>query len=443
MFLLPKIIFRSPSDCNSYYAILRSLIVCLLLCPAFFLHFSASPAMAEDTPEQFYVELGRATSEAEAATIWNELKEKHKKILSAYQLFPNPILQEDGGFTYRVQAGPIADKQTAQRVCNRLFRRKVQCFVIEGFDPSRKKTFAEVDDNAQGAIADSPPTSSGFQDFILPWLRSDDAPAPASQPAPQNEAQNEAQNESLNAEKNESTNKNQAQAKVDVAEAIAVPVTENNEVSVESPPEILSFWSDSNTAAQGPGWISIRPFLDENRLNRFWLDLKKRSPQAVRALSMKAIRPLVSHDIPQVILALGVFNSETEAAEFCRDHIASFHELECSFSPQPPEGEETGAKNLQPAAVILNAVENKGDEVSLFWAEVLAERNQDKALEKWEKIRTDNDDLLANTRSQITNSLANPELYKVRIGPMKTKTKAAKLCRKLKERGVECSVSSL
>ena len=121
---------------------------------------ASAPAVAEE----FYVELGRTGSESDAKAMWDEIKAQHA-FLDEYDVFPNQILQSDGSFTYRVQAGPMVDKREAQKVCNRLFRRKVSCFVIEGFDPKNTQTFAvpQAQPQMQAMVQK--------QDFVLPWLQ--------------------------------------------------------------------------------------------------------------------------------------------------------------------------------------------------------------------------------------------------------------------------------
>jgi hypothetical protein len=362
--------------------------------------------------EAFYVELGRADSEADAKAHWETLQPKHK-VLAGYDLYPNKILKADGNFTFRVQAGPMLDKAEADRVCRRLFKKDVSCFVIEGFDPNKHKTFD----------APAPVVASGGWDF-LPWQKP--AVAPVIVQAPVEPAAVGDNSQSLPENK---------KAKVDVAEAIAVPVTEEV-VTVGAPVEIRSF-EDSAAApvvANVPGWLSVEPFLDEARAQQFWADLKKQAPNESRVLSFRLIRPLVSHDIPKVILALGSFESENAAMRYCRDNIPSSQYLECRFSKEPPQG-------MAPQDAI--ATRNPDNDFALYWAQVLSEKSQDRALEKWEKIRTDNDDILADMRSQITTSIATPGTYTVRIGPLKSKSKAAKLCDTLKSRKVACSLVSL
>jgi len=374
----------------------------------------SAPAMAED----FYVELGRAPNETEGQAMWATLQPQHKT-LAKYSYFPNQLLQPDGSFIIRVQAGPMHTKEEAQRVCYRLFRKQASCFVIEGFDPNNAKTF------------DKPKEVSGGLSDFLPWRSAgskpaiiEAAPLPAPTPVPV---------------------KDKGKAKVDVAEAIPVPISESNEVTVGEPVAITAT-EDAPTIqiadvkpTENAGWLSIQPFLDQKSAQKFWSDARRNTPEQSKDLSMKIIHPLVSHDIPKVILALGSFPSESAAMKFCKESISQSAYLECNFSTQPPQGEEAE----KPAAAAPVAEAAPTEDYTLTWVQVLSETTQDKALEKWERIRTDNDDLLADIRSQITTSLANPGVYVVRIGPLKTRSKAAKLCDALKANKVACTLVSL
>ncbi|MDX2073816.1 MAG: SPOR domain-containing protein [Alphaproteobacteria bacterium] len=394
---------------------------------------AATPARAEE----FYIELGRSTTEAEAKSIWETIRDANKKILGDYDVYPNQIIQPDGNFTYRIQAGPMLDKQEAERVCNRLFRRKVPCFVIEGFDPKKSQTFDGGEEKA--------PSKFGLQDF-LPWAQPA-PPVPIVVQAPEVEKAPK-KNEEVKTEEAP-----KAAAKVDVAEAIAVPVTENNQVTVDQvtvdeAPSVFSFdnfFSSNNDAKEETkpsiavaGWLSVQPFLNEQSAAAFWKNLRQRAATETKGLSMKMVHPVVSHDIPKVLLVLGTFPSEQVAMEFCSKYIAASRYLECLFSVQPPQGEEAGTPGLNVASHSPAA-----EEYSLFWVDVLSEKSQDKALEKWERIRTDNDDLLSDVRSQITTSLANPGSYMVRIGPLKVRHRATRLCNALKARKINCAVSTL
>ena len=395
-------------------------ILCILLGV-----LSASAAQAEE----FYIELGRANSEAEANQLWTGLQQKNK-ILNAYTMYPNAILLSDGSFSYRVQAGPMQEKAQAERVCSRLFRKKINCFVIEGFDPQNAKSF----DKPKELPPEAAPVSKG--DF-LPWLFS--APAPAPEPVaeaviPEPEP---VVAEIVKAPPVEV----KTQPKVEVAEAIPVPLSDmkpNDSVSIAEPVQIASF-DDApapQPVKQQPGWLNVQPFLDANKANEFWRDLKNFAPDATRRLNTRVITPVVSHDIPKVLLSVGSFASESEALQFCTNFVLpASNYLECQFTTNQV------ASEAAPVQGGGNGAEE--EEYSLFWVEVLDEKSQNAAFAKWEGIRTDNDDLLSQVRSQIVSPLDRESHFVVRIGPLNMRSKANKLCKALAGRGVGCKVVTL
>lgn len=392
--------------------------------------------LASAHAEEYYVELGRAASEEEAQTMFADLQAKNKA-LADYDVFPNAILQEDGGFLYRVQAGPMLDKEEARRVCGRLMRKKVNCFIIEGFDPQKPKSFAK-------------PAKLTSNDFQPPWVqRSAPAPEPVVEEkssggffdsitsifdsGPSEEKKEEAPAPVIS--------KSPAkEAKVDVAEAIPVALSSDQQsqdsVAIGAPVEIAENSAPAERAAVTPGWLNVQPFIDEDRAERFWSGVQKRAGSKAGGLSMRVVRPVVS-DVPKVIANIGRFLSETEAVQFCRDYVVTASRyLECQFSTAPTEGES--------AVSVSNPASVEGEEEnSLYWVEVLNAKSQDAALEQWEKIRTDNDDLLADVRSQITTSLSKPGVYVVRVGPLNARSKAISLCNSLKSRKLACKLVSL
>lgn len=364
--------------------------------------------------EEFYVELGRERSEQAAQSSFRAMQEAHP-VLADYDVFPNQILQPDGSFSFRVQAGPMLSKSEAQGVCHKLSRKSTPCYVVEGFDPKHSGTFA---DKSQPL----PRMLSQKEFMVLPWLADGGQQAAVESGV----------------------------AVASVGEAIQVPVTEEaTQVSVGSPvavAEVPSIVINENVipsfrfptpepgvAGEPVGWVTVQPFLDEERAKSYWERTKKDLPQGYRSLEAKVIRPVVS-DIPKVVLALGTFTSESEAEQFCRAYVPAATYLECNFVNRPPQAVQ---EKMQEEA------EQRADDAGLFWAELLSESSQDRALERWEEIRTRNDDVLYNVRSQISASLADPGVYVVKVGPLESRSKAEKLCETLRSRKVGCTLAGL
>jgi len=402
---------------------------------------SLRPIVAQ--AEEFYLELGVAVSEDEAQSIFAEIQQKNP-VLADYDVFPNAILQPDGGFKYRVQAGPMIDRAEATKVCNRLRKKKISCFLIEGFDPQKPATFA--------LKAEEAPISS---DFAPPWLDKIPVPPPVTEEEnPESSSSSgssffgsiasifdSSSEEKKQAEPTPQLEAKTREAKVDVSEAIPVAVSfETNtpqEVVTVAAPFAIAENSNNNDENAQQGWLNIQPFMDEGRARKFWENLQRNVSGRTAGLEMQVIYPVVSDNVPKVILNIGQFASEAEAMRLCRDYVTpASRYLECSFSTARPEGTN------KPAAEIFNRYA-ADDENSLFWVELLSARSQDTVLEQWEKIRTDNDDMLMNVRSQITTSLSKPGVYVVRVGPLNARSKAEKLCNTLQTRKLSCKVVGL
>jgi cell division septation protein DedD len=78
----------------------------------------------------FRLQLGAVRSESAAKQEWARLKQANKDLLGAYgAAWPRVALGDRGTF-YRLQAGPIRDASTAERICNELKHRNVGCILV-------------------------------------------------------------------------------------------------------------------------------------------------------------------------------------------------------------------------------------------------------------------------------------------------------------------------
>ncbi|MDZ4737601.1 MAG: SPOR domain-containing protein [Rhodospirillaceae bacterium] len=79
----------------------------------------------------YRVQLAAVRSEADARTTWAQLQQKLPELLGDLSLFIERIdLGADKGIFYRVQAVPLADHQTAQKLCGNLAARGQDCLVV-------------------------------------------------------------------------------------------------------------------------------------------------------------------------------------------------------------------------------------------------------------------------------------------------------------------------
>jgi len=272
-----------------------------------------SPALAQTESvapkEEFYLEIGNDVPKAEIENTWKNLVAAHKAQLAKLKLFPKDIITGGVVTGARIQAGPIAAKIKAQKICNRLFADQVPCFVIEGLTEMPPSSTSSLND-------------TGFEqapgEFVrLPWLE--------EQP-PLREAE------------------------VHVAEAIRVPLAEENTVTVPMPTPIVAqplpepekpiaadSQYDNENDQSGPGWLSVGAFLNAEVARAFWDEVGPGVPAYAKGLRVRIIQPLVETRNNQATLHIGAFKSSKDAYEFCREHIqAGERGLSCRFSLREP-----------------------------------------------------------------------------------------------------------
>lgn len=92
---------------------------------------SAAPDVKAPAPKSGYrIQLASMRSEESAKAAWDKSVKQHGKVLSALDLIITPVEISGRGTFYRVQAGYLQNKATAQRICEELKSKKTGCLVI-------------------------------------------------------------------------------------------------------------------------------------------------------------------------------------------------------------------------------------------------------------------------------------------------------------------------
>jgi hypothetical protein len=76
------------------------------------------------------LQLGAVHSESEARGEWERLKRKNQDLLGNLSAVAVRADLGDKGVYYRIQAGPVADPSTADRVCGELRQRHLACLIV-------------------------------------------------------------------------------------------------------------------------------------------------------------------------------------------------------------------------------------------------------------------------------------------------------------------------
>lgn len=80
---------------------------------------------------EFLIQLASLTSADAARSAWSGLQKKHPGLLGDMQLFVQEIEIEGKGKFYRVQAGPLPNRATADDLCAQLKAQKQDCIVVK------------------------------------------------------------------------------------------------------------------------------------------------------------------------------------------------------------------------------------------------------------------------------------------------------------------------
>lgn len=368
----------------------------------FFILFGAE-CRAEETI-YYYLELGDEPNQKAAAAKWEKLSQAHKNILGKLEFHPTIILRADRTIIVRVHAGPVDGKPAAQKKCLQLFALGVPCFVLEGGRHPYSK----------GETADfsALPWS---QESLLPWF-----------------------------------GRGHGAAEVEVAEAIRVPLKEEEQETVRpvfskfpEPLPAVTLEMDLRESRETiRGWVDVRPFKNEDEAIAFWQSVRRLVPEQAAGLRVRVTRPLAEHDTADTALNIGPFAGEQDGLEFCRAGISPVsNSVLCRFTQAEPglaapllsgsytQGGNAGA-NLEPPSAAPPPMTGA-------WVQVISASTQPGAEEDWEKLRTEQSDLLGGLQS-VTEEVDGS--YAVRVGPFGTNADAISLCIRLQQRGGRCRV---
>jgi len=380
---------------------------------------AAAPISNSYADDLFYVELGAAENESDAAAQWKELAQKHPKLLKGLDYAPRAVIHAGRKQLIHIQAGPIEEKKDASRLCNRLFKVNVSCFIVEGLTPEYAK--------APKAAPMSTP---------LPWLSAPDVIA-----APQVKEESGFFSDVFGSDKK--SEQPATEAKIRVAEAIRVPLTTNE--AMQSTRVISNQPIETST----PGWLMIDTFESEANATDFWKKLRAAAASTVVGLRVLVIRPEMQED--KVSLSIGSFNNETSANDFCEQVVKPMGEaLNCHFTSQAPKatppaavkrssGNEEGAAEEPSRRELQRAARLHAAPMKLYWVQVASDENRREAEKAWNIMLARNADILEGLRHGIT---VEDSSYIVRVGPLSTEEEASELCQTLKERRLECRVES-
>jgi hypothetical protein len=523
--------------------IISSAILCACFLPPYQLALANS---------SYYLEIGKEVSQAQAEKNWHTLASKHKTLLKGLWYYPKTVLKDNNDALTLIQAGPVKDKATAQKICNTLFATDISSFVIEDLDRAPPSSVASLGKKMQEKtrtiqiVSDSPAvlpwhdsqpreempeskkednesfwsflpsidsdnqepskptrqeyarqqnvrqeeTSNDDNDSMWSWLDSDDKEDKKTPAVVESVTVSETEPAPVTVESRDLGGN--AEADVEVGEAIRVPLSEGrrdmaltdpsqNVASPTAPtyktttnglpaadlldhnpvvttPEVqqmrlnMARTRDNAPAQSDSGWLDVSYFNSESEASQAWQRVRGHAADKASSLRVRIVRPLVSGTSSSTSMQIGPFASGRQAMDFCDANIRTLDSaLNCRFSS---EGAGVATANTalpapsgryEQRAQATKATGNAGLEsaagksyANAYWVDVVTgKKNQGKALNAWEDLRTTHSDLFASKPSNLVQSESDGK-FVVRVGPLASNKEAFGLCNKLKKRDVNC-----
>lgn len=446
--------------------------------------------------DEYFVEVGDDVAKNEAADQWAALVAKHKNLLGKLKFYPKDVMQGGELVTTRMQAGPIATKSAALKICNRLFAKDVPCFVIEGAGEMPATAMMHLNQDSQVAassgrlpwlaakadvaaapevkgeakaeekvaMAEEKPVATKGSSF-LPWLfdeKEEEKKAEEKAQDAQDAKEAEADGEEVAKKK----------AQVQVAEAIRVPLTETvtmeDKIRVSALPELKPSFgtperkdetSEMGNVNSGAGWLDVGNFVNEEIATSLWEEVRKANRKQAKNLNMRISPQAKGED--KTTLSVGPFANSAEALNFCRSGLqAGERGLRCSFVAndtgaannkllalnarsdayaarrRPQQNPQVASADAAAAAKLAPAAGPSKQ----YWVQVVTADSQMQALKQWEKVKSANAEVIGDLRSSVSASATDKSSYVVRVGPIAENDQAIRVCSQLQKRNVECRV---
>lgn len=241
-------------------------------------------------------------------------------------------------------------------------------------------------------------------------------------------------------------------SKVEVSEAIRVPLSEAPknlelaEAEDNTPQEILPRgFFPSSTKNNKKFWVELSSFTTERKAVQLFDAVTEREKLYLR---MRLIKPALRTREQQFVkLRIGTFDNDKDAADACYT-FKQGNFLKCSIVKDA--GSSSPAKTAHPFRFGYERATYQNEYAFLapnsglskyYWIQLGTYLNEFDAIGKWKQLRREHGDVLAALKVNLTTpkrSSSSAQSLRLRAGPFIAKADANAACRSLKQRQVSC-----
>lgn len=457
--------------------------------------------LAAEARSAFFVQLGTAPDEKQAEETWERLKKDYPAPLAGLEFSPRIVSAADsGGQEVRIQAGPARSRDAAQRICAGLSAKDIECFLVETavFDgapsiPARSvapaltppETVAETATPTAPETADAPAPSGTTETVIAPkssggWLsflfgddeKADEPAAPqAVEAAADDTLQADAPPGSITIPPAEAAAADAAvpltdapplpwasetttAKRVDVAEAIPVPLSADRPDTAGEAPARGAL-SSAIDIPEDVRWLQIVGFINEQQAYDFsetlHVELQDRG-----ALRMRINRPLFARAASRraVTLTVGPVSTAETVRKICELAAQQENALQCAGSAEQTDVSTNLFTRRETPPVPVPAPEAPAAEApaqpsffadhpaNRFYALLGTWRTRGEAMRRWDALKQQHAGLLKDRQPDVSAPVhasinARPGV-RLRVGPFMLRDEAENLCARLSARGASC-----
>lgn len=244
-----------------------------------------------------------------------------------------------------------------------------------------------------------------------------------------------------------------ATGEVEVAEAIAVPLSFGNTapVPVNKPVGYGGFPSQQTSARTL--WVQLNSFVNKEAAMNYWRELSARNPELVRLLRVRIVSPWktgVTMRKQTASLRMGPFSTRGEVDGLC--NAAAQSGLRCTMVQEV--GGTSAANVVRRSTSLENHNRRKAVSRSysrtagaapagMYWLQLGAFDSVASAQTRWDELKGTHNTVLGHMQPQISYPAlsSNPTpVYHLRTGPFVTESAAHNTCNSLQTRRVGCVV---
>jgi hypothetical protein len=423
----------------------------------------------------FLIQLGSFDTLEQATNKWQSLKSSESKLLGKLSFKASEVKIPGGDkLVYRTQAGPVKTRAEAEKICETLGKKQIDCFIVETvlhapstlkkeivkakptMDNKAKEVKTETK-QVKAASSPKPLLEKSTKKTPLPWATKKESEQITAPIAKVSAKEVKAPTVLVDTTKKPTKDMRAAQSfasttevtEVKVAEAIRVPLEDQSRFKAKNLYDPSSFKGfPSQDVNQKSTWAHISIFTNEKSARNFWRQFHNQNRSLSRNLRVRMIKPYINRfGSRKTALRLGPVSNASEVSALCQAAYKLSNKVNCrsitDLGSTAPAVRKRSKRLSSGEQRLYSQRYGYGDISGYHWVQIGTYDSAVEAQTNWENLQGKFPKLLGKATRSITLPALGSNIepsYRLRVGPYRSRINAAKLCSKLKVRGNYCVV---